>query len=268
MNVSQEPLVSIITIVFNGEKHVEQAITSVIQQSYQNIEYIVIDGGSTDQSISIIKKYESKIHAWVSEPDNGIADAFNKGLERASGDIIGFINADDWYEPDAIQKVVEHLNGSDVVYGDLRLWKDGKVDFVIEGDHTHLEDEMSLNHPTVFVRKTLYDQFGYFDIHYKCAMDYELMMRFKFNHCRFRHIPCVIANMRWGGVSDNKWLLGCRETRRIKNTYLPNRRLLNQLYFYKHVFANALPKFLNKLNLDFVTKMYRSRFAKLKKSYD
>ena len=159
MSTSQ-PLVSIITIVYNGENYLEQAINSVVQQSYQNIEYIIIDGGSTDQSISIIKKYESKIRAWISEPDKGIADAFNKGLARASGDVIGFINADDWYEPDAVQKVVENINGADIVYGDLRLWRDKKVDFIVEGDHMHLEDEMTLNHPTVFVRKLVYDQFG------------------------------------------------------------------------------------------------------------
>src|SRR5687768_15692501 len=98
------PLVSIITIVFNGQKSIERAINSVLGQTYPNIEYIIIDGGSTDGTIDIIKKYQHKIAFWKSEPDNGIADAFNKGLSCAKGNIIGFVNADDWYNPDTISK--------------------------------------------------------------------------------------------------------------------------------------------------------------------
>jgi glycosyltransferase involved in cell wall biosynthesis len=268
MTARQTPLVSIITIVYNREAYLEQAINSVLQQSYPNIEYIVIDGGSTDNSVSIIKKYASKIQYWVSEPDNGIADAFNKGLMKANGNIIGFINADDWYEPIAVEKAVEYMNEVDIVYGDLRLWKNNKVDFIVQGDHAHLEDEMTLNHPTVFIRKLVYDQFGAFDKEFKCAMDYELMMRFKSSGCRFKHIPAVIANMRWDGVSDSQWLLGCKETLLIKNTYLPERKFLNRIYYYKHILAIAIPRMLNKMKLDFITRLYRTKFAKLKKSYE
>jgi glycosyltransferase involved in cell wall biosynthesis len=260
--------VSIVTIVYNGERHLEQTIGSVLNQSYKNIEYIIIDGGSTDNTISIIKKYESGIASWISEPDKGIADAFNKGLERANGSIIGLINADDWYEPEAVEKAVQNINGFDIVYGNLKLWKNGKVDFILEGDHTHLEDEMTMNHPTVFVRKQVYDRVGLFNNDYSCAMDYEMMLRFKLNHHSFKHIPFVTANMRWDGFSDTRWLLGCKETLRIKNKYLPGRKIFHHLYFYKHVLANALPRILNKLKLDFVTKMYRSRFAKVKKLYE
>src|SRR5437763_7025474 len=111
------------------------------------------------------------------------------------------------------------MNKINIVYGYLRLWKNNKVYFIVQGDHAHLEDEMTLNHPTVFIRKLVYDQFGTFDKEFKCAMDYELMMRFKSSGCRFKHIPAVIANMRWDGVSDSQWLLGCKETLLIKNTY-------------------------------------------------
>ncbi|HYJ38768.1 MAG TPA: glycosyltransferase family 2 protein [Chitinophagaceae bacterium] len=268
MNRSDLPLVSIVTIVYNGEKHMEQTIQSVLNQSYPNIEYIIIDGGSTDDTLSIIKRYETRVAYWISERDNGIADAFNKGLKRASGSIIGLINSDDWYEPEAVEKVVKDINGSDIVYGDLKFWKNGKADFIIQGDHTHLEDEMTMNHPTVFVRKKVYDRFGLFNNDYRCAMDYELMLRFKINNCSFKHIPFVITNMRWDGISDTRWLLGCKETLSIKNKYLPGKRVSNQLYFYKHVLANAVPRMLGKLNLDFITRVYRSRFSKIKKSYE
>jgi len=100
------PVVSIITIVYNGVRHIEDTIKSVITQTYPNIEYIIIDGNSTDGTQEVIKRYEHKIARWISEKDRGISDAFNKGIAMASGALIGMINADDWYEPDAIASVV------------------------------------------------------------------------------------------------------------------------------------------------------------------
>ncbi len=261
------PLVSIITIVFNGEKHIEDTIKSVIDQTYHNIEFIIIDGGSTDNTVRIIGKYAHAITSFLSEQDEGISDAFNKGLNLAKGEIIGIINADDWYEKNAIAKAVENIRDSDVVYGDLRLWKDDKPDFIVTADHAYLENEMSVNHPTVFIKKRCYDQFGHFNRDYKCAMDYDLMLRLKINNCRFVYIPEVLANMRWEGFSDANWLLGCKETRMIKNNYLPAARSRNQLYFYKHVLGITVPRFLVKIRMGFLVKLYRSRFARIKKVY-
>jgi glycosyltransferase involved in cell wall biosynthesis len=262
------PLVSIITIVYNGERYIENAIRSVMHQTYRPIEYIVIDGGSTDGTLAVIKQYESFITHWISEKDAGISDAFNKGLKLATGEIIGILNADDWYEPGAVEKAVSKMVDCEVVYGDLRLWKDGKTDFVLRGDHGFLEKEMTINHPTVFVRKTCYDRFGLFDTAYRCAMDYDLLLRFKVNQCRFAYVPDVLTNMRWEGLSDTRWLLGCRETLAIKNKYLPDRRLRNRLYFYKHVLAIGLPKFLDRSGLGFVVRFYRSSFSRVKKVYE
>ncbi|HEX5026205.1 MAG TPA: glycosyltransferase family 2 protein, partial [Agriterribacter sp.] len=117
------PLVSIITIVYNGEKFIEKCIQSVLDQSYPNIEYIVIDGGSSDHTVDIIERYTASIKHWISEKDKGISDAFNKGLKRATGEIVGMINADDWYEPNTVEKIVQEIDDFDIVYGDLRLWK-------------------------------------------------------------------------------------------------------------------------------------------------
>lgn len=262
------PLVSIVTIVYNGEKHIEDTIKSVIDQTYRNLEYIIIDGGSTDNTINIIKKFGNSVSSLVSEKDEGISDAFNKGLMRAKGEIIGMINADDWYEKDAVEKAVRNIEDYDIVYGDLRLWKDGGTDFVLKGDHLRLKKEMTINHPTVFARKKCYEQFGLFAKEYKCAMDYDLMLRFLVNNLRFRYIPGVLTNMRWEGLSDSRWLLGCRETLWIKNKHMPGQELQNQLYFYKHVLAIATSKFLQKIKLGFLVKIYRSRFAKVKKIYE
>lgn len=262
-----DPLVSIITIVYNGETHIEHAIKSVLEQTYFNIEYIIVDGGSTDSTPSIVNMYRNRIQKVISEKDRGISDAFNKGIRSASGEIIGILNADDWYENDTVEMVVANSTSADVIYGDMRFWNNDEVDFVVKGNHSLLEHEMTLNHPTVFVRKAIYETIGLFDEQYKCAMDYDMLLRLKVSGSKFVHIPKVLANMRWGGFSDAKWMLGCKETLAIKNKYLSRQKLTNRLYFYKHVLAIAIPKFLSSIHLDFIVKMYRSRFSKLKKSY-
>ncbi len=262
------PLVSIITIVYNGERHIEGTIQSVLEQTYPNIEYILIDGGSTDGTIDIVNRYRDKIAFVLSEKDNGISDAFNKGIKLAHGEIVGIINADDWYEKDAVASVVNQIGDNDVTYGDLRLIKNGKTDFILKGDHHYIEREMTINHPTVFVRKKCYDQFGMFDEQYKCAMDYDLILRLWVNGCRFKYIPQVISNMRMEGFSNAQWLVGCEETLLIKNKYLPKKKIGNSLYFYKHIFAIALPRFLQKMRMGFVVKGYRSHISKIKKLYE
>ena len=265
--MENSPLVSIITIVYNGEKYIENAILSVINQSYKNIEYVIIDGNSTDNTVSIIKKYQDRITSWISEKDAGISDAFNKGILRTSGEIIGILNSDDWYEKDTIAKAIANIENYDAVYGDLQLWKDNEKDFMVQGNHRLITREMTVNHPTVFVRKECYTRFGSFDTQYKAAMDYDLVLRLVLNKCRFKYIPEVLANMRWQGNSDKNWLKGCKETLQIKNKLLPNRRILNHLYFYKHVFAITLSKLIRKTGTEFLIKTYRTRYAKVKKIY-
>jgi glycosyltransferase involved in cell wall biosynthesis len=259
------PLVSIITVVFNGERYLEQAIRSVLEQSYVNIQYIVIDGGSTDGSVSIIRNHGDRIARWISEKDEGISDAFNKGIAHCDGEIIGILNADDWYEPETVSLAVQHLASADVAFGDIRLWRDNKQDSVVRGNIGQLAKEMTLNHPTVFVRKQCYDTYGGFDLHYRCAMDYDLLLRLKVNHCRFAYIPSVLANMRWGGMSDDQWRLGCRETLKIKNKYLPEKRWRNALYYFKHVGAIRANKFFNRLHLVAVIRWYRRQFSRTEK---
>ncbi len=261
------PLVSIITIVYNGEKYIADSIRSVGRQTYRNIEYIIVDGKSDDNTLGIIRQFKSIVTTLISEKDRGISDAFNKGLRLARGEIIGIINADDWYEDDAVGKAVESMKGHDVVYGDLQLWKNGRKDFILKGDHRYLSKEMTINHPTVFVRKECYDRFGLFDETYKCAMDYELLLRLFTGGGRFIYVPGILANMRWGGMSDAQWKLGCRETLQIKNKYMPQRRKANRLYYYKHVLAIRAPRLLRRFGLSFIVRLYRSKFAKIPKVY-
>ena len=128
--MKNKPLVTIITIVFNGQETLSKAIESVSNQTYPNVEYIIIDGGSTDGTLNIIKKYGDVITKWISEKDRGISDAFNKGLKLAKGEIIGILNADDWYERNAIISVVEAFENNKnigIAYGWMNYWKGTNV---------------------------------------------------------------------------------------------------------------------------------------------
>jgi glycosyltransferase involved in cell wall biosynthesis len=262
-----QPLVSIVTIVYNGEQYLEQTIQSVLQQTYPAIEYIIIDGGSKDGSVGIIKKYEGRLAYWTSEKDKGVSDAFNKGITQAKGEIIGLINADDWYEAKTVERVVKAIEHSDIAYGDLRLWKNEKPEVIFKGEHTYLQNEMTLNHPTVFIKKKIYLQYGLFDLSYKYAMDYDLLLRLKLKGCSFIHVPDVLANMRWEGISDRQWLKACREVSIIKNKYMPHKKLSTKLYFLKQIFSIAAGKFLQQIHLGKVVRFYRSKLSSVKKKY-
>lgn len=264
-SVSYQPLVSIITVVYNGEAYLEQTISSVLEQQYPAIEYIIIDGGSTDKSVEIIRRYQSKLAYWISEKDRGISDAFNKGLAKATGEFVGIINADDWYEPDTIMKVVDEIQHADIVYGDMRLFKNEHPDIIFKGNHQFLHREMSINHPTVFIRKKWYDQYGGFNSDYQLAMDYELIIRFLTAGAKLKYIPKVLANMRWAGASDKNWKKGCQESLAIKNHYFPEKKLQHKFFFYRQVFAIATGKLLQRIGLSKILNYYRRNFAKIKK---
>jgi glycosyltransferase involved in cell wall biosynthesis len=241
-----EPLVSIITIVYNGEEHIAGTIRSVREQTYRKLEYIIVDGGSTDNTLAIIREFGDAVTTVISEKDRGIGDAFNKGIRMARGSIIGLINADDWYPPEAIARVVSAMGDHDIVYGDLQRWKHGRPDGIVRGDHRRLHSEMTINHPTVFVRQECYRRYGLFDERYECAMDYDLLLRLSLAGCGFVHVPAVLANMRWGGVSDKRWRQGCLETMRIKDKQLPGRKIYHRLYYVRHVLAIRVSRLLGR----------------------
>ncbi|MCK5505865.1 MAG: glycosyltransferase [Thermodesulfovibrionia bacterium] len=213
------PLVSIITPSYNSGKYLEATIRDILDQDYSNIEYIVIDGGSTDESISIIKQYEKNITYWVSEPDEGISDAFNKGIKVSKGEIIGIHNAGDGYPDGAIEIAVKSLFENpdyDFVYGDM-VYTDsaGKPEHVMKGERNYLDKINStlptLNHPTVFVRRNVYETCGLFDTSYKIAMDYEFFLRITHAGKKGRYIEKPLALMALGGISYSRFYDGYRE---------------------------------------------------------
>lgn len=199
------PLVSVVTVVYNGEKYLEQTIQSVINQSYGNVEYIVIDGGSTDGTLDIIKKYEDQIDYWVSEKDKGIYDAMNKGIQVATGEFIAFINADDWYEKNAIEHVIKAYNqkkNTDFFYGNLSyIKKNGEV-VLWEGNRGN--KGLEIPHPTCFIRSSILKR-ELFNADFSIVADAELTLRLFNSNIESFYIDEVIANFRDGGVSSVFW---------------------------------------------------------------
>ncbi len=201
------PLVTIITVVYNGEKHINQCIKSVLAQSYQNIEYLIIDGLSTDGTLAIIKKYESKITKVVSEKDTGIYNAMNKGLALAKGEIVAILNADDYYYPTTIQMVVKHFNHTktDVVYGNINKLRtiQGKMYFKKLTPNINLmEQTMPIFHPATFVKKQVYDTIGGFNEKYQLSADYDFIYKVYKANFKFNYLPETLTVFRIGGASN------------------------------------------------------------------
>ena len=205
--------ISIITISYNSKETIERTFQSVLKQSYRPLEYVLVDGGSTDGTVELIQKYipvfeNSGIEVkFKSEPDKGISDAFNKGIERATGDIIGITNSDDCIGDDMLRLVAEAFDiDTDVVCGNCK-WNDEEngISYVrkskIKKIHK-IKYEMVLMHPTCYVRKKTYNKFGKFDCSLKCVMDKDLMSRFYRNHAKFKYIDEVLSIMSAGGISD------------------------------------------------------------------
>jgi glycosyltransferase involved in cell wall biosynthesis len=256
--------VSVITVSYNSFRTIEDTIQSIINQTYPAIEYIIIDGGSTDGTIDIIKKYQNRIAYWISERDNGISDAFNKGINKASGEIIGIINSDDIYAPEALTLVVQafiHHPEIGFIFGDQKfIDKSGKTLFIQKGDPEYQKKivyEMPLiPHPTVFVRKEVYQQYGGFDQAYKTAMDYEFLLRIIINDVPGLYLPVILALMRLGGESDINYLRSYSEVRKISIRYGYNAYLAWFRYCYK-CFKTFIRKGFQTCGLNVVVRWFR-----------
>lgn len=214
--------VSLITVVRNGGAAFLRAAESVFAQSYRSIEYVVIDGGSTDGTVDAIRNYGDRISHWVSEPDRGISHAFNKGLSASSGRYVGFINADDWLEPNQIEEAVHALESrdADFVFGDLAYHDiDGGLLHVIKGDQYYAARIQSLmpalNHPTMLVKRAVFDGIGGFDERCEVAMDYDWALRAHLAGYRGRYAPDVLGHMTMEGTSDRRFIQGLAEVRAI-----------------------------------------------------
>jgi glycosyltransferase involved in cell wall biosynthesis len=202
---------SIITAAYNSEKTISRAIESVVNQDYPNLEYIIIDGASTDKTIDIIKKYKEKYPEkikWISEPDNGVYDAINKGLDLADGRIIGILGGDDWYLPNIFEKIVPYFpeNGDMfVVYGLVNVFIND-THIMTEGIHHNNLSHAPLSHQSCFISKKIHEKYGKYDTRYKIGADYDFFLKIsKKNDITFKNLNIPLANYNGGGLSsDNK----------------------------------------------------------------
>ncbi len=264
----QPPLVSIITIVLNGEGSIRRTMESVLQQSYPNIEYIVIDGGSTDNTVALIREYEKEISHWQSEGDTGISDAFNKGIRLAHGEIVGLLNAGDWYPEDAVQCAVEQFEKEPalgVVCGAVQFYRGSEKEYLCFSEPEYLKRDMSITHPSCFLISVLYDRFGGFSPSYRLAMDYELLLRLQVNGVRFLSIPTVLANMQHDGVSEANWQKGLAETHRARKELLSPSLYTSTAYYFFLVCKRSARILLEKCGCDSLLAFYRARLALVKK---
>jgi len=203
---NSKPLVTIITAVFNGEKHLKKTIQSVIAQTYDSIEYIVIDGGSTDGTVDIIKKYEDKIAYWISEADSGIYDAINKGLKLAMGVYVAILNADDYYEKEAIAASVECIlkNGVDYSVANVQFVNGSNmIRPIFPFKKGCIYQEMPYPHVSAIVHARVYKAVGLFDASLKIAGDHDMALRIHLAGFHACYVNKIVARLEAGGVSNS-----------------------------------------------------------------
>jgi glycosyltransferase involved in cell wall biosynthesis len=242
--------ISIITVVYNNEKTIKEAIESVFSQTYSEIEYVIIDGNSIDNTVKVINQYNDQLSYFISEKDNGIYDAMNKGIKASTGDVIGILNSDDLYQDSTvIQTVMNHFNQDlnlDIVFGDLVYVKNDNVDKVIRywKSRPYFRKYFEMGnvppHPSLFVKKNVYTEAGLFSLDYKLAADYEFMLRiFKKHNFKSKYINKVIVKMRLGGATNQSFSNIKRQNKEIllawKNNNLKVPLLLMPLRILKRL---------------------------------
>lgn len=240
--------VSIITPTYNSAQTVRDTIESVLSQDYDNIEYIIIDGYSKDNTLDIIKEYSDQIAVVVSEPDKGIYDAMNKGIRLATGDVVGILNSDDFFTSnDVISIVVKEFmhNQTDAIYGDIHFVRPENLNKCVRYYSSAIFSPFLFRfgfmpaHPSFYVKKSCYEQLGTYDLNYRIAADYDLMIRFLYKEkIRYKYLKKDFVTMRIGGISTegvNSRILLNKEIVRACKKYgiYTNLFFLSLKYIYK-----------------------------------
>jgi glycosyltransferase involved in cell wall biosynthesis len=257
--------ISIITPTFNSAKTIEKTILSVISQPHKfQLEYIIIDGGSTDKTCEIINKYSDYINIFISEPDNGAYDAMNKGISLASGDIIGIINSDDWYNSGAI-KIVEEAFAShhqtDIVYSPItNYYEDEYVATFFPGDIDKLPIRFTLNHPSCFIKKSAYELIGLYNTYFRIAADYDLILRLFLANFTFHYVETPLAAYSLNGMSSStnpitrakliyeSWKISQQTNTCLYKDLIWQRNQAYIKWIFNEIFALPARYFLNPLN--------------------
>ena len=244
--------ITIITVCFNSQETIRDTIQSVLSQDYPEIEYIVVDGASTDHTPEILAEYSDRIACVISEPDDGIYDAMNKGIHQASGDFIGILNSDDVYrDKTVISKVVQEIesSGADALFADLCIVERNNLNKVIRYCSAKkfriwkIRWGMTIPHPTFFVSRDSYEKYGLYKINYRVSADFELIARFLYHHSvSYVYLPQNIVKMRHGGISTTGlWgrihqnleiVRACRENNIYTNIFMVAMKLPFKIFEY------------------------------------
>lgn len=262
------PHFSVITIVLNAEKTIERTIQSVLKQDYPDIEYVIIDGGSTDGTLKIIDKYKDRIAKVISEKDHGIADAFNKGIRNSTGKWIGILNADDWYDDGVLALIASRLHDdTDILTAKTRFWRGPKSSYIFHADPDKIELDTTIGHQSTFVKRSVYDRLGLYRVDLKYASDYDFFLKAKLAGMKFKNLDMVIANMQDEGVSDTQWKHVYAEVAQVQSQRLNKPIRARARFFYK-VIRTSVSRSLTQLGLESVVAYYRRHHSILRKDRD
>lgn len=247
---------SIITATYNSAATLVDTIKSVLGQDYKNIEYIIVDGGSTDETLDIIKEYALRFDGrlkWISEKDKGIYDAMNKGIMMSTGDVVGILNSDDYYtSSDVLSTYVKAFKESDVeaVFGDIHFVREGQSDRIARYYSSKIFRPFLLRfgfmpaHPSFYLRRSVYQRAGDYSLDYRIGSDFEMMVRlFRKHHISYKYIPKDVVTMRMGGAStsgvgSHRLLLeedarACRENGIYSNVLMMSLKFLYKIFEFR-----------------------------------
>ena len=260
------PTISIITIVLNQSQEIERTIQNVLHQSYEKLEYIIVDGGSTDGTLEVINQYRNKISQVISSIDLNTSDAMNKGIRASNGDIIAMIFAGDSYVDGILHKVSKfYRQHSDVIFhGNIQYWKvSGEPDYIFTA-RDDSEEAININHLTAFVPRTVYKEVGVYDLNFSHANDYEFYLRAKVKGIKFLYLNETIAHMILEGNSDKNWVANYMEITRARilhgQGYI---KCYLRLYFI--LLRTITRKALEKIGASRIIKFYRYYLSPVRK---
>lgn len=270
--------ISIITPVFNAVETIEKTILSVVTQEIDSeLEYIIVDGASKDESLEVINKYIDKIDVLISEKDQGVYDAMNKGIARTTGDIIGIINSDDWYN-DGILKIVEEVfkenEDIDIVYSPINNYFEGKyLNTFIPGNLENLVFKFTINHPSCFVKKSVYDRIGLFDLSYSIAADYDFVLRAYTSGVKFHYIETPLVSYSLNGMSGKpitkfkqireSWRVGSNIARQSSDNLEARRRKFYLVWLLKELAAFPVKQVVKPQTTRKIKNLIRQKVGKL-----
>lgn len=248
---------SIITVTYNSEKFLSTCLDSIINQKYQNYEHIIVDGASTDNTMQLIKSKLNNQRFVISEPDNGVYDAMNKGIKKSKGDVIGFLNSDDFYpNQNVLSKVAEIFSNNpliDACYSDLIYVEQNNISKIVRywKSNKFIPGSFQLSwcppHPTFFVRRSIYERYGCFDLNFKIASDFDLMMRLmEINKINVVYVSEVFVNMRIGGTTNKSFKNIMKQNLEILRSLKNNGMKINLLNFLIKKIIIRFKQYFNK----------------------